>query len=276
MPARLNPLLFVTAGAVATLAPAARADAQTLSLEIVDGQVSLEANDVSIRAIFDRWAEVAPARILNADGLPDQRVTLRISDVDEETALATLLREAAGYMLVRRGENLLGRGWVDRIVILPRTAAPSSAASPRATFTQTDRIQPVVEVPATVPDSPSRATGRQAGQGADDVALDALPASPSATPAGSSGASGERSAAQPGAAAVAAGPRDAPAPLDPLGAPGVMSDGDMPQETSSSLNSRTADVTADPGSAATVPPNPFGIKTGTSVPTPGTSTTERR
>ena len=92
--------------------------APTLTLEIVGGQVTLEAHNVTARRILEEWARVGGTTIVNADQLPDDRISLELRGVPEAKAFALLLRSAAGYVAVRRRQASTAGSQFDRIFVL--------------------------------------------------------------------------------------------------------------------------------------------------------------
>jgi hypothetical protein len=100
-----------------------------LFLQFANGRVILRAENVSIRQILTRWAQVGQTTIINGDKVPDVKVTLHFDNVLERDALATLLRDVGGYILARRSENPGGVAWVDRILILPLAPLASVTTS---------------------------------------------------------------------------------------------------------------------------------------------------
>jgi hypothetical protein len=91
-----------------------------LSLNVANGRVTLIAENVPLRAIVEEWHRISGTTFVNADRLDNDSVTLRLMDVTERTAIATLLRGSAGYVAVQSGES----GAVGRVLILPRQSAP--------------------------------------------------------------------------------------------------------------------------------------------------------
>ena len=115
--------VFVCGGAVAS--------AQTLSLEFHDGRVRLTAENVPVSRILAEWTRVGGTRIVNGERVPGAPVTLQL-DVPERQALETVLRGAAGYMVLARETTAQGASSFDKILVLPTTArAPTAAAVPQ-------------------------------------------------------------------------------------------------------------------------------------------------
>ena len=69
--------------------------ADDLELSLQNGRVTIRAQQVSIKAILSDWGRVGNTAIIDADGLADQIVTLKLVAVTEARALRTLLRDAA-------------------------------------------------------------------------------------------------------------------------------------------------------------------------------------
>ena len=80
---------------VLTVVPA-RADAQHLQLQMQNGLVTLDAQNVSVRQILAEWARVGGARIVNGEKVMGAPVTLQLNGVPERQALDTILRGVSG------------------------------------------------------------------------------------------------------------------------------------------------------------------------------------
>src|SRR5688572_23212129 len=114
--------------AVLTVVPA-RADAQHLQLQIQNGLVTLDAQNVSVRQILAEWARVGGARIVNGEKVVGAPVTLQLNGVSERQALDTILRGVSGYMLASRQDATSGASRFDRILIMPTSSAPRNTAA---------------------------------------------------------------------------------------------------------------------------------------------------
>lgn len=118
--------------ALVLLLAAPRADAQQLQLQIENGLVTLNAQNVSVRQILAEWSRVGTTRIVNGDKVIGGPVTLQLTGVPERQALDTILRGVSGYMLASRQASGTGLSSFDRILILPTSSAPRTAAMPPA------------------------------------------------------------------------------------------------------------------------------------------------
>ena len=112
--------------AVLSIVPA-RADAQQLQLQMQDGLVTLDAQNVSVRQILAEWARIGGARIVNGEKVVGGPVTLQLNGVPERQALDTILRGVSGYMLASRQTPGPGLSGFDRILIMPTSSAPRTA-----------------------------------------------------------------------------------------------------------------------------------------------------
>lgn len=139
--------ILLIAGAILLVALPARA--QVLQLQFINGRVNLDAHEVSVRQILERWAQVGEARIVNADKISDTRVTMRFVDQPEETVLGVLLSDVAGYILGRR-EYVDGAATsIDRILILPTRIARPKTVPEFSPVAGVDRGIPV-QAPAAI------------------------------------------------------------------------------------------------------------------------------
>jgi hypothetical protein len=100
-----------------------------VQLSIQNGRVSLVAKDATVRQILMEWARIGQTKILNVERIPGGPVTLELVDVPEEQALDVLLRSISGYMAAPRAMAAANLSQFDRIVVMPTTAPPRSAAA---------------------------------------------------------------------------------------------------------------------------------------------------
>ena len=120
---------FIVAALVVLLG-ASSASAQVLSLEFHDGRVRLTAENVPVSRILDEWARLGGTKIVNGERVPGAPVTLQLTDVPERQALDTVLRGAAGYMVLARDTVTPGASAFDKILVLPTTSRAPAAAAP--------------------------------------------------------------------------------------------------------------------------------------------------
>ena len=138
------PSRSIVAALFMLLCGAGSAAAQVLSLEFHDGRVRLTAENVPVSRILAEWARIGGTQIVNGERVPGAPVTLQIVDIPEQQALDTILRGAAGYMVLARDTTSTGASAFDKILVLPTTSrAPAAAALP----------QPVAQ-PAQFPNRP--------------------------------------------------------------------------------------------------------------------------
>jgi hypothetical protein len=133
-----------------------RTEAQTLTLEITNGGVTLLARDVSIRDILRQWAHISGTHIVNLDAAPADRVSLQLSDVPERQAMSVLLRDVGGYIL-GTGWTAVGTPRIERVFIVPlRSVTPAhTGAATAAASSTTDDVADIPQTSAsTVPDAP--------------------------------------------------------------------------------------------------------------------------
>ena len=120
--------LVAAAALVALLPASASAD---VSLQLRDGRVTLVARRASLQQVLGEWARKGRTRIVNLERLGGPALTLQLTDVPEQKALAILLRSAAGYIAAPRSVAMADASMYDRILILP-TSTAAMAAPPAA------------------------------------------------------------------------------------------------------------------------------------------------
>src|SRR5262245_38136451 len=125
------------------------ANAQQMKLEIREGRVSLDAQNVPVRQILAEWARIGGSKIVNGEKVAGAPVTLQFHGIPERQALDIILRSVSGYMLGMRQPGSVGASAFDRILILPTSAGPRSntptAPSVASPFNQPGMIgQPAV------------------------------------------------------------------------------------------------------------------------------------
>ena len=132
------------------LAAPALASARDLNLTIVDGRVTLVAQDVTVRQILAEWARIGQTKIINGDKLIGPPVTLELRDVPEGKALETVLRSAAGYVVAPRMAGSSGTSNFDSIAILATSRAPAVVQAPPSPFiNRPQQPQPMMPQVAT-------------------------------------------------------------------------------------------------------------------------------
>jgi hypothetical protein len=108
----------------------------SLTLDIQDGRVNMDATSVPARQILAEWARIGGTKIVGADEITGAPLTLKFENIPEQQALDIILRNVAGYMAApRRAAAEPGASAYDRIVILPTSAgvapAPANAGNVR-------------------------------------------------------------------------------------------------------------------------------------------------
>jgi|SRR5689334_4956579 len=165
-------VLLVSVGVVCCPGISRPASAQDLSLtRDAGGTVTLHATNVTVDEILARWSKTTGLTIVSQNGHgSDVPVTVHVSGVTEREALGLVLRDLSGYIMGERRDPQTGAVSIDRLVILPDSAAraseapavarrwpvPAAAPPPPA-----EVIQPVDEEPtelAPIVDAPVEST----------------------------------------------------------------------------------------------------------------------
>jgi hypothetical protein len=105
------------------------ARAQALSFELRDGLVTIDAQNVSVWEILQRWSAVGGVTFVDADQIPRTPVTLMLTREPEITALGIVLRGVSGYIVARREPSPSAPpSIIDRVLIVANSVAPRVAA----------------------------------------------------------------------------------------------------------------------------------------------------
>jgi hypothetical protein len=229
---RFGPL----AAAVLLLMCASAAHAQSVSVEFVNGQVNLRAQNAPVRAILAEWARRGGTTIVNGDRIAGAPLTLELSGVTERQALDIVLRNVAGYMLAPRRPGTSGISMFDRILILPTSVAPRTAAAPTTPPAAFGAPRPLVPQPRILRQPPPVAAP------ADDIPADD----------------------------VAEEPDDPPVPGTRPAPPRLVRPGMPPQplgpEPQIVAEEPDDDAPEQPAAVTPTPGNPFGVPAGSGLP----------
>jgi hypothetical protein len=231
---RFGPLAAV----LLVLVCASAAHAQTVTVEFVNGQVNLRAQNAPVRAILAEWARRGGTTIVNGDRIAGAPLTLELTGVTERQALDIVLRNVAGYMLAPRRAGTSGISTFDRILILPTSVAPRTAAAPTAPPAAFGAARPLVPQPRIIRQPPPVAIPQPGDDDADVAEPD--PADDPPTPA-----------TRPAPPRIVR-PGMPPQPLGPE--PQIVTE--EPED----------DDAEEPAAVTPTPGNPFGVPAGSGLP----------
>lgn len=135
---------------------------RTLELSFPEpGLVTLAATNVTVREILADWTRQTGAVFTNADRLAGGPVTVQYERQPEEAVVRSLLRAAAGLMIVPRDPGPVARSRVAAVYIVPAsrgttgTSYVPSAPSPMAADLVTPG-SPDLEIPPAMPNPENR------------------------------------------------------------------------------------------------------------------------
>lgn len=111
-----------------SLAVAAPAVAQKLSIEFHEGRVTVDATSVPVRTILTEWSKVGGTKVIGAERVAGTPLTIKLIDVPESQALEVILRSVAGYMAAPRLANA-GASMYDRILVMATSSVPPPPAA---------------------------------------------------------------------------------------------------------------------------------------------------
>ncbi len=159
------------------LASAGPALAQSVSLTLRDGRVTLVTQNATPAAILAEWARQGQMKVVDGERVPATPLSLRLENVSEREALDIVLRGAAGYIAAPRAQAISGgMSRFDRVLIMasspgasmaskpaPLTRAAAVGAAAPAAFTPAPQVVEEEDVahaqPAPIDDVPAPAPG---------------------------------------------------------------------------------------------------------------------
>jgi hypothetical protein len=89
------------------------------------GRVTLAANDALVGDVLAEWARVGGTLFTGADRIPPVRITVDLVELDETSAIETVIGSANGFLATRRTDGPVGSSRLGRVAI----ALPSSVAA---------------------------------------------------------------------------------------------------------------------------------------------------
>ena len=107
--------------------------AQSVSLTLHDGRVTLVTQNATPSAILAEWARLGQIKLVDAERVPGAPLTLRLENVPEREALDIVLRNAAGYIAAPRAQvssTTISR--FDRVIVMASSPGASTATKPTA------------------------------------------------------------------------------------------------------------------------------------------------
>ena len=119
------------------------------------GLVSLVSNGATLREVLAEWTRQGGSTFVNSERLAQTPLVLQFSHQPEKDVMASLLRQAAGYLLGPRRAGSIGASSFEVVYILP-TSNPSLSGN---TFSQPQYQQQQISTPGA-PDDELPPVGR--------------------------------------------------------------------------------------------------------------------
>lgn len=153
------------------LSAALPVSAQSVSLSLHDGRVTLITERATPSAILAEWARLGQMKVVDAERVPGTPLTLRLENVPEREALDIVLRGAAGYIAAPRAQAVAGSASrFDRVIVMATSPGASTATkaaalnrSAASAVVQPAPVQVEEEVaqaqPAMIEETPAAAPG---------------------------------------------------------------------------------------------------------------------
>ena len=123
-------VLLATALLLASALPSA---AQSITLTLNDGRVTLVTQNATPAAILAEWARQGQVKVVDAERVPGAPLTLQLQNVPEREALDIVLRGAAGYIAAPRTAQVTGtQSRFDRVIVMASSPGASGARAASA------------------------------------------------------------------------------------------------------------------------------------------------
>jgi len=145
------------------LGAASAASAQTVSLTLRDGRVTLITQNATPAAILAEWARQGQTRVVDAERVPATPLTLRLENVAERDALDIVLRGAAGYVAAPRLQATGAQSRFDRILVMATSPGATVARATGGRSTATATAAPPPAMPQQVDEEAATAAAAAAG-----------------------------------------------------------------------------------------------------------------
>lgn len=115
---------------VGALAAAPRAQQVNVRIAFGDGRVTVEATDALVSDVLAEWSRVGGTLITGVDRIPATRLTLKLVDIDEWSAMTSLVGKSTAILAAARDNAPAGASRLTRLVIpLPNNGAPAAPAA---------------------------------------------------------------------------------------------------------------------------------------------------
>jgi len=164
--------------------------------------VSIVASQATAGEILAEWAKLGQVKVVNLELLSPERITIELHDVNEEQALAVVLRRASGYVAAPREIAAPALSRFDRLMVMrpvaarpvpvavraagvrpappdaasgdPDAADPDEPADPDGQASDVAPVPPGAPVPQGVPVSPQAVVRRPGFRMVNGVVVDTL------------------------------------------------------------------------------------------------------
>ena len=164
------PRLARTVGLAAAIGLLAGSVSAQVRFELRDGLVYLSAVDASAAQVLQAWATEGDVRILHAEGLSTDPLTIVLDGVPERRALDEVLSSVPGYVARERAAGVRGKSRYAVLLVLSETQVREGvtaeqafdealAQAPAGDVSTAERIVDSRDLPPPAPGSPNGPVG---------------------------------------------------------------------------------------------------------------------
>jgi hypothetical protein len=135
---------LVAVASAAQVPSASQAPAPKVQVTFEEGGlVTLIANGATVREILAEWARKGGSTFVNSERLTGTPLTLQFTHQPEKDVMASLLRQAAGYVLGPRRAGTIGASSFEVVYILPTSNPSAGGYVPQQTTYQQPQFSSV-------------------------------------------------------------------------------------------------------------------------------------
>jgi hypothetical protein len=156
----LYAIALMAAGGAISAEPRQRS---AIRMQFGDGRVTIVAADARTADLLAEWSRIGMTEIAGSDRVPDRRITLNVSDQDEEETLRLIAGPGFGFAGYVRSQSVSGTSRFARVTLVaagiaPRAQTASPTAPPEARYSYPMPEKTWLTLPLSTPAATSVAT----------------------------------------------------------------------------------------------------------------------
>jgi hypothetical protein len=135
-------IALMAAGGALSAEPRQRS---AIRMQFADGRVTIIAEDARTSDLLAEWSRIGMTEIAGADRVPDRRITLNVSDQDEEETLRLLAGPGFGFAGYVRRQSVPATSRFVRVALVAAGIAPRAQTAPSTAPPEARYLYPLPE-----------------------------------------------------------------------------------------------------------------------------------